>query len=293
MKIAILIFGLMLAQNLTASELHGNWQVASHQLIGYTTLSEQQINDWLGNVLLFDGKTATKQQNGRKQTCLGPSYTSRTENAEAYFLIGLGLKPQRLGINQTEIKIVNLTCRQRNTWLGNGLEFVFISAQQVVVDWEGVLFFLNKIGGLGALSAQKQALMLTPQALGKINPNTKYNDIAPALSGYQLRAQRGYIEASRGGQVKLKIYPNLRTGMIAKIFIYDEAVVAPGQVQLGLHYNQVFYQEGQIIDCTTELQQSYCSYPSVPNIEYIFDNPQPRAGRLVAIHWTADSSLVK
>jgi len=282
---------------MAALNLQGTWKVTSYQIIGYTPLSEADAKAWIGNTARFANQTATLRTARGAQTCQSVSYQSRMEDAEGYFLIGYGVKPQQLGITQSKITVISTACRQ-SSWLGSYREFVQISEQQMLTDWEGVLLFFNKQPeGIGALSGGSQPLILSPQSLGSITPETvyQYQTLAATLQGYELTAKRGYMQVTRKGQLKFKIYPNLHTNKVAKILIYDDTVTAPGGVKLGMTYQQIFNQDGQIVDCEKSFWRgkSTCYYPSMRSVEYIFNTSRPTSGgKLTEIHWTADISLV-
>ncbi|WP_353572814.1 hypothetical protein [Candidatus Albibeggiatoa sp. nov. BB20] len=282
---------------MAAQDLHGTWKATSYQIIGYTSLSDADAKAWVGNTIRFANQVSTLRTARGAQSCQSASYQTRVEDAEGYFLIGYGVKPQQLGITQSKITVVSVACRQAS-WMGAYREFVQISDQQMLTDWEGVLLFFNRQAeGIGALSNGSQPLILSPQSLGAVTPETlyQYQALAQAFSGYDLTANRGYMHVTRKGQTKFKVYPNLHTGKVAKILIYDETVTAPGGVKIGMTYPQIFNQEGQIVDCEKSFWRgkSTCYYPSMRTVEYIFNTGRPKSGgKLVEIHWTADVTLV-
>ncbi|MCV6638045.1 hypothetical protein [Candidatus Albibeggiatoa sp. nov. NOAA] len=282
---------------MAALDLQGTWKATSYQIIGYTPLSDAEAKAWVGNTVRFANQVSTLRTARGAQSCRSVSYQPRVEDAEGYFLIGYGVKPQQLGITQSQITVISTSCRQ-NSWMGPYREFVQISEQQMLTDWEGVLVFFNKQPeGIGALASGSQPLILSPQSLGSITPETpyQYQTLAQAFSGYQISAKRGYMEVMRKGDTKFKVYPNLHTGKVAKILIFDDTVTAPGGVKLGMSYPQIFNQDGQIVDCEKSFWRgkSTCYYPSMRMIEYIFNTSRPtRGGKLTEIHWTADITLV-
>jgi hypothetical protein len=282
---------------IAALDLQGSWKVNSYQIIGYTPLSEADAKAWIGNTVRFANRVSTLRTARGTQTCQSVSYQPRVEDTEGYFLIGYGVKPQQLGITQPRVTVISVSCAQQS-WMGPYREFVQFSEQQMLTDWEGVLLFFNKQQeGIGTLSGGNQAFILTPQSLGTITPDTLYqhSTLSQAFPGYQLISKRGYTEITRDGKTKFKVYPNLHTGKVAKILIFDDSVTAPGGVKLGMSYSQIFNQEGQIVDCEKSFWRgkSTCYYPSMRSVEYIFNTSRPTSGgRLTEIHWNADVTLV-
>jgi len=282
---------------MAALDLQGSWKATSYQIIGYTPLSDADAKAWMGNTIHFANRVSTLRTARGSRSCQSVTYQPRIEDAEGYFLIGYGVKPQQLGITQSKITVISVGCRQAS-WMGSYREFVQISEQQMLTDWEGVLLFFNKQAeGIGALSNGSQPLILTPQSLGNVTPETvyQYQTLAQAFSGYDLKAKRGYMHVTRQGKTKFKVYPNLHTGKVAKILIYDETVTAPGGVKIGMTYPQIFNQDGQIVDCKKSFwsSKSTCYYPSMRTVEYIFNTRRPKSGgKLKEIYWTADVALV-
>ncbi len=288
---------LFLYSPVTIADLQGTWKVTSYQIIGYTALSDAEAQAWIGNTIHFVGQSATLRTARGAQSCQSTRYQSRTEDAEGYFLVGYHVKPQQLGITQPQVTVTSANCLQ-DSWMGAYREFVEYSERQMLTDWEGVLLFLTKQSdGIGTLSNVNQPIMLTPQNLGSITPETvyQYQTLAQAFTGYEIVAKRGYTQVRRQGRTKFEIYPNLHTGKVAKVLIYEDTVIAPGGVKIGMTYPQIFNQEGQIVDCEKSFWRgkSTCYYPSMRAVEYVFNTTRPKSGgQLTEIHWTADINLV-
>ena len=101
------------------------------------------------------------------------------EDTEGYFLIGYKVKPSRLGISAPEVDVIRIRCNQQS-WLGEQeRDFIRISAEQWISNWDGIFFFLAKQPeGIGPLEKQTslEKLIVTPQSVGTLNPDSDFNE---------------------------------------------------------------------------------------------------------------------
>lgn len=311
MRITFVIIYLLLSginpSLLYALPLEGTWKIVSYQFVGYPEMSEQAAKDWIGTLFTFtDNRQAILRGDQDEQRCLQFNYQITEENSEAYFLVGYKVKPQRLGVTQQTIDIINVSCQQSDSWLEKFPVFIKNTPQQMITDQEGVLFFLVKQPDDSAILSNigESLLLITPQSVGTLNPDTLFDQktIAQALAGYQITSStqdnhQRIITASRQSQPVLKIYPHSQTNTIHKIHITDQTAVAPGDVKIGQRYQTVFNNTSHTIVCEAgkyhQPKYTSCMFRNLPMIEYIFDYHQPlKQANLVEIIWTADRALI-
>ncbi|MDY6992044.1 MAG: lysozyme inhibitor LprI family protein [Pseudomonadota bacterium] len=267
----------------------GTWKIISFQIIGYPALQTQEAENWINRTIQFSEQNATLyDQQGKSHHCSQMNYQVSTEDAEAYFLIGYEVKPHRLGIIEDSILLIRINC-PATSWLGESREFIKINAEQLIANWDGVFFFLVKQADKKALTATtQQKLMVTPQSVGLLNPNSAFNKntlVAALPLSYQIKkmTQTGHegeiidarYEAYQKDKLMMIIHPNEQRTQIARIHIFDPQAQAPGETHLGMSYAEVFKQEQQPIDCQAGIDersgQTLCAFKNMETIRYVFE----------------------
>jgi len=298
--------------------LSGNWQIISYQVIGYPKMSRLEIKTWMNRVIKFNPKMAIMYEKGTMKVCPIVDIQETEKEAEGYFLIGYKVKPHRLGVMNKEIKVTTLTCRTES-WFGKTQEFINLSDEQVVIYWDGVLFYLVKRMNNQQTSFIEK-LYVMPQSVGTLMPDTIFSqetitatfpNYLVELITYTTENQKqalSHFELYQQHHLKFAIYPNPNTMTIEKIKIFDEQAVMPGKTQLGDSYQKIFPDVTEFIDCQAGVQerqgQTICSFQNMDMIQYIFE-PQSiineqlvspiealNQAKLVEVIWQANESLI-
>jgi uncharacterized protein YecT (DUF1311 family) len=302
----------------------GAWKIISYQIVGYPAMNEAQAKSWIGKLAEFSSrkKATLRESTSQQQVCLDFSYQVSKQTAEGYFLVGYKVPPNRFGVTQPEVEVINLTCKN-DSWLGKGREFVKISEELMLSNWEGVFFFFaRQADSLTLLSAQggSKMLLITPQSVGILTPDSDFNEatLSEALPGYTINKishlsedKQEIIDAfefQRQNKLKLKVYPNPTTPKIGRIEISEETARAPANAKLGVTYADVFKDEQQLVDCQAGIQEklrgkTLCNFKNMSSLQYIFEPKRDSEGnfspiealnqaKLIGFIWTADPSLV-
>ncbi len=301
----------------------GVWKVISYQIIGYPAMNEAQAKNWIGKLVEFSSRKKATLREGmtQLQTCPEFSYDVSMQNAEGYFLVGYKVKPTRLGITQTEVEVVTIRCKEES-WLGKSREFVRISDDLILSNWEGVFFFFTKQADsftLLASQGESKILFVTPQSVGTLTPESDFNEatLTEALSGYTVQKATHLNEDKqevidvlmfyRQNQLQLRIFPDPTTRKIARLEIFDEQARAPGGAKVGILYKDLFKDEQ--VDCEAGIQeysgQTLCHFKNMESVKYLFE-PKPANGggnlspiealnraKLVGFLWEANPNLMK
>lgn len=297
--ISIFIYLLYVTNVYAQQSINGVWQIMSYQIIAYPAISETELPNWIGRKFEFTSEQqAILRYGNNTETCSKFNQQTTRQNSEAYFLIGYGVKPQRLGVTTEEISIVSINCQQAS-WLSKSREFVMLNNQQMLSYWDGVIFLFSKQAQSSKLrmtSNRIKPLVITPQSVGLVNPNTYCNKqtLTKALHGYDIKAKHAYFELYRFQKLMLIVYPNQLTGKVNHIRILDKNIQAPGNAKLGLKYHDIF-KANQLVNCKLQNNQSLCSFANMSSIQYVFEqqsNEVLTQAKLVEIIWNADQSLI-
>ncbi|WP_069472960.1 hypothetical protein [Candidatus Marithrix sp. Canyon 246] len=279
--------------------INGVWQISSYQIIAYPAIPDTEIKNWIGRKFEFTSEQQAILHHANKtQTCSKFNQQLTSQNSEAYFLIGYGVKPQRLGVTTEEVPVVSINCQQAS-WLSKRRDFVILNDQQMLSYWDGVIFFFSKQAESSRLRITNStipALIITPQSVGLLNPNSDCNEqsLRQALHGYDIKSKPGYFELYRFNKLMLVVFPNKLTGKVNRIRILDTNIQVPGNAKLGFKYRDIF-KANQLVTCKLENNLSFCAFANISSIQYVFKQ-QPREtlidAKLVEIIWNADQSLI-
>lgn len=302
----------------------GAWKIISYQIVGYPAMNEAQAKSWIGKLAEFSSRKKATLREGtsqQQQVCLDFSYQVSKQTAEGYFLVGYKVPPNRFGVTQADVEVINITCKN-DSWLGKGREFVKISEELMLSNWEGVFFFFaRQADSLTLLSAQggSKMLFITPQSVGVLTPDSDFNEatLSEALPGYtinkvsHLSEEKQEIvdafEFHRQNQLKLKVYPSPSMQKIGRIEIAEEAARAPANAKLGVTYADVFKDDQQLVDCQAGIGEksgkTLCNFKNMSSLQYVFEPKKDSEGnfspiealtqaKLVGFIWIADPSLV-
>lgn len=298
----------------------GVWKIMSYQIVGYPAMEEAQIKKWIGRQVEFTSRRAALRDGSSRELCQEFSYQVSTETSEGYFYVGYKVKPNRFGITQSEVEVVSVTCKM-DSWLGEKKEFVKISNELMLSNWEGVFFFfakqaesLNLLGKDGGI----RVLLITPQSVGAANPKTNFTreELSQTLYGYKIKEAThtsdekkdilDYFQLYRKDKLMLEVYPDSNKQKIESIRVFDESAVAPSNAKLGLTYAEIFPND-QLVDCQAGIKersgQTICSFRDMPTVKYIFKVKEDEEGKLspvdalnqaklVEFLWKADPSLM-
>jgi hypothetical protein len=297
--ITVFIYLLYVTNAYAQQSINGVWQIMSYQIIAYPAISETELPNWIGRKFEFTSEQrAILRYANNTKTCSKFNQQISRQNSEAYFLIGYEVKPQRLGITTEEISIIRINCQQ-SSWLSKPREFVMLNNQQMLSYWDGVIFFFSKQAQSSKLrmtSSNIKPLVITPQSVGLVNPNTNCNQqsLRQALRGYEIKAKHDYFELYRFQKLMLIIYPNKSTGKVNRIRIFDKNIQVPGNAKLGFKYHEIF-KNNQLVTCSLKNNQNLCSFANMSSIQYVFEqqpNEDLTQAKLVEIIWNADQSLI-
>jgi len=121
----------------------GHWKIVHYQIVGYTEMSETHAKNWVDKRIELTPQTVTLHDGAGSSTCSNFNYQVSTENTESYFLIGYHIKPDSIGITENEIQRVTLES-QTDSWLGKHREFIKVSDEAMIANFDGVFLFLDK-----------------------------------------------------------------------------------------------------------------------------------------------------
>lgn len=256
-----------------ASALTGRWQIMSYQIVGYPAMSELDADAWLGRSVEFTDKQATLYSNDTEQRCDAVSFNSTQSDSEAYFLVGYEVKPARLGVLTDNVTVVQANC-QTQSWLLPQQEFVLLSEQQMLSNWEGVFFFFKR--------ETDDNLPVMPQSVGMIMPKTAFDlaTITQALpKQYEVQQQRytetvekPFYSVFQGEDRILDIFPSADLSKIGRIQVYGTQISAPNQVRTGQTYAEIFG-DSSTVQCQAELADTgnaICQVPNMESLQYRF-----------------------
>jgi hypothetical protein len=300
MKKIYLFIYLLYASNVYAQQsINGVWQIMSYQIIAYPAIPDTEVKNWVGRKFEFTSEQqAILRYANNTETCSKFNQQLTIQNSEAYFLIGYGVKPQRLGVTVEEIPVVSINCQQAS-WLSKPRDFVILNDQEILSYWDGVIFFFSKQAESSRLrmtSSTIKPLIITPQSVGLLNPNSDCNEqsLRQALHGYDIKARDGYFELYRFNKLMLVVFPNKLTSKVNRIRILDKNIQVPGNAKLGFKYNEIF-KDNQLVACKLENNLNFCSFANMSSIQYVFKQQPSETlidAKLVEIIWNADQSLI-
>jgi len=292
----------------------GVWKVLSYQIVGYPAMDEAEINKWIGRQVEFTSRRAILREGNSREVCQEFSFQVSTQTAEGYFLVGYKVKPNRFGITQSEVEVITMTCKTES-WLGAKREFVRISNDELLSNWDGVFFFFYKQSeGMNPLGSAKsegmKVLLITPQSVGLITPRTSFNKevlIQVLGGGYKVKEIShldddkkvilNSLQFFRKDKLMLEIYPDENGQKVKNIKIFDETAKAPSDAKIGSLYSQVFNLKEQLIDCQAGIGersgQTLCSFKDMSMIKYIFKPIEDEAGKISPIEALNQAKLVE
>ena len=305
------------AQKTDNFPLLGKWKIISFQMMDSSQMELTHAQKWIGGVITFsENQTATLNNHATQGQCQKFTYQLTTPTTKDYFS-KYQVNPLRLGIVKEQIQLVSMSC-QVESWLGNHKEFLKVSEEQMLGDWNGVIFFFVK------LTDEIETLLITPQSVGLLNSNSDFNQttLIQALPSYTLKQIMPdnslpgdpeqpveYYKVYQDKQLKLKIYSNEAGQKITRIHIYDQNALAPNHAKIGNSYAEIFNKDNeQLIECQAGIKernrQTICFFKEMPTIQYIFElkyddnagqtTPTEALNRakLVEFIWTAGPTLI-
>lgn len=315
------------AANSAADDLFmtGVWKIISYQMVGYPAWSEADAQNWVGKLVEFTSrskKATLRDSTGVQKICSEFSYQVTKQNAEGYFLVGYKQAPARFGVTDSEIEVATLSCKNES-WLGKSREFVKISEQLALSNWDGIFFYFAKqADSFSLLSTQGifKILMITPQSVGILTPASDFNEttLYRALPGYKILEVNHIsddnikiidrFELFRQDKLKLKVYPHATNPLkIGSIEIEDELAYAPANTKIGAIYTEVFKDDQQTADCQAGIKnfsgKTLCSFKNMNSVQYIFRPRENTGGTvspiealneaiLIGFIWVADPALI-
>jgi|GEM_PF-904074 len=328
---ALISCGYSQAANSAADDLFmtGVWKIISYQMVGYPAWSEADAQKWVGKLVEFTSrskKATLRDSTGVQKICPEFSYQVTKQNAEGYFLVGYKQVPARFGVTDPEVEVATLSCKNES-WLGKPREFVKISEQLVLSNWDGIFFYFAKqADSFSLLSTQGifKILMITPQSVGILTPASDFNEttLNRALPGYKILEVNHIsddnikiidrFELFRQDKLKLKVYPHATNPLkIGSIEIEDELAYAPANTKIGAIYTEVFKDDQQTADCQAGIKdgikdftgKTLCSFKNMNSIQYIFRPKENTGGTispiealneatLIGFIWVADPALI-
>jgi hypothetical protein len=297
--ISIFLYLLYITNVYAQQSINGVWQIMSYQMVAYPAIPDSELKNWIGRKFEFTSEQqAILRYANNTETCSKFNQQITSQNSEAYFLIGYGVKSERLGVTTEEVPVVSINCQQ-TSWLSKPREFVILNDQQMLSYWDGVIFFFSKQAESSRLRITSNAikpLIITPQSVGLLNPNSDCNEesLRQTLHGYDIKSKPGYFELYRFNKLMLVVFPNKLTGKVNRIRILDKNIQVPGNAKLGFKYRDIF-KANQLVTCKLENNLSFCSFANMSSIQYVFKQQPSETlidAKLVEIIWNADQSLI-
>lgn len=121
----------------TKVPLYGEWTVSKFQIAGQTDLTNEKIKDFIGKKATFSNFEAKFDND----ICKRPNYKIKVVDAEKYFLSNFKIKASEVGISEKNVKVITIS--SRNSFYD---EYIQVSDNYVLKNYQGVFFFLKKNG---------------------------------------------------------------------------------------------------------------------------------------------------
>lgn len=132
---------IQLSDNIASPEnnnlpISGEWIIEDYVIRATSVMDEEMANSYLGMEGLFHKELVAIGDN----YCLDPSYKIKNVDTDEYLIYQYKVNPEFLNIDKEEIQIVSI---RNNDQFFN--EFIKISEDKIIVNIDGVFFYLNKL----------------------------------------------------------------------------------------------------------------------------------------------------
>ncbi len=114
----------------------GKWVIKDYKLGSISSIDEKTAEAYIGKEVLFHEKLVAIDDD----YCLDPSFKIKNVNATDYLIYQYKTNPEFLNIDKGEIQIVSVMSKEQFFY-----EFIKESEENIIVNIDGVFFYLNKI----------------------------------------------------------------------------------------------------------------------------------------------------
>ena len=126
----------IVAPNNTILPISGEWIIEDYKFGSISSMDEETAESYIGKEVLFHQKLVAIGDD----YCLDPSFKIKNVNTSDYLIYQYKTNPEFLNIEQDEIQIVSVVSKEQ---FFN--EFIKESEERVIVNIDGVFFYLNKV----------------------------------------------------------------------------------------------------------------------------------------------------
>lgn len=116
--------------------ISGLWRVDDYSLNVTSNIDEEKAQSYIGMEALFNNDFVSIGED----YCIEPSFRIKTVDADEYLIYHYKATPEFLNIDADEIKIISITGAEQFFY-----EFIMASEDTIIVNMEGVFFYLNKV----------------------------------------------------------------------------------------------------------------------------------------------------
>lgn len=114
----------------------GEWKIEKYKKSSENGLTDEEAKKFLDKKVLFHEKVVVIGDD----VCLNPSYKINNVSTSDYLLYQYKVKPEYLGIESKNIRIITLTSEEKLFY-----EFIKEKDGEIIVNIDGVFFYLTKI----------------------------------------------------------------------------------------------------------------------------------------------------
>lgn len=141
--------------------IYGKWRVEDYRLNAASLMDEEKAKSYIGMEALFHNELITIGDD----YCTEPLYRIKNVDADEYLIYHHKVIPDFLNIDSEKIEVVSIAGSEQFFY-----EFIKISEDTIIVNIEGVFFYLNKVSedieeeGLNLTLATEEILLDTGES---------------------------------------------------------------------------------------------------------------------------------
>lgn len=133
--------GIELSENIDAPKnnnlpISGEWRIEDYKINATSGMDEEKAKSYLGTEALFHNDLISLGEN----YCTDPSFRIKNVDTEEYLIYHYKVTPEFLNIDSNTMEVVSITGTEQFFY-----EFLKVSNNTVIVNIEGVFFYLNKV----------------------------------------------------------------------------------------------------------------------------------------------------
>lgn len=163
-----------LSENISAPEnlnipIEGTYVVDDYKLSTISDMSKDEADGYIGKEAVFSKDLVAIVDD----LCYEPTFKIKNVKTNEYLIYNYKTNPELLNISDEEIQVVTITCE--NQFFN---DFIKISEDRVIVNINGVFFFLNKIsddveeGEIKINTSSREIALMTTESMEKTNLNS-------------------------------------------------------------------------------------------------------------------------